>query len=134
MNIEMCTRLVPSPWYSGERARVRGNLSNARRLTPYLQRLAAMTYSAAIISMATICLIASSARAQTTQSSPEPTTQPTTEPSSTPAAPIPLWTGSPPNSIGNADSDIPNLLPYFPPPDRASGAAIIICQGGAYNH
>ncbi|MGA3068364.1 MAG: alpha/beta hydrolase [Tepidisphaeraceae bacterium] len=53
----------------------------------------------------------------------------TTEPS-----PIPLYDGQPPNSIGDSPIDIPTITPYFPAPDKTTGAAIIIFPGGAYNH
>jgi len=69
--------------------------------------------------------------AQTTQpASSQPSTAPTTQV----LPPIPLWDGAAPGSIGEADIDIPTITPYLPDPDKATGAAIIICQGGSYNH
>ncbi len=126
--------LIPSPRYSGERARVRGNPSKAEPLAHSRHRLTATKRSAAIILLTALCLIVESARAQSTMPTTQAATQPTTEPSSTAGAPIPLWTTAAPNSFGDADADIPKLLPYLPAPDRATDSAIIICQGGAYNH
>jgi acetyl esterase/lipase len=69
-----------------------------------------------------ICLATSTVtRAQTTA----PATQP---------SPIPLWDGLAPGSIGDADIDIPTITPYFPDPAKSTGAAIIVCPGGAYGH
>jgi acetyl esterase/lipase len=47
-------------------------------------------------------------------------------------APIPLWPDSAPGALGQADQDTPTLTPYLPDPDRASGAAIVVCPGGGY--
>jgi acetyl esterase/lipase len=45
---------------------------------------------------------------------------------------FPLWPGSGPGALGNADKDIPTLTVYLPAPDQATGAAIVICPGGGY--
>jgi acetyl esterase/lipase len=46
--------------------------------------------------------------------------------------PIPLWPEGAPGALGKADQDIPTLTPYLPAAEAASGAAIVICPGGAY--
>jgi acetyl esterase/lipase len=45
---------------------------------------------------------------------------------------FPIWQGDAPGSLGKADKDIPTLTPFFPAPEKATGAAMIICPGGAY--
>ncbi|HVM48804.1 MAG TPA: hypothetical protein VMU04_12305, partial [Candidatus Acidoferrum sp.] len=45
---------------------------------------------------------------------------------------FPLWPGGAPGALGEQDKDIPTLTPYLPAPDKASGAAIVICPGGGY--
>lgn len=49
-----------------------------------------------------------------------------------PLVPIPLWEGGAPGALGSADADIPTLTPYLPDPEKATGAAIVICPGGGY--
>jgi len=47
--------------------------------------------------------------------------------------PIPLWAGSVPGALGTDPvKDIPTLTPFRPAPDKATGAAMIICPGGGY--
>src|SRR5262245_7442165 len=46
--------------------------------------------------------------------------------------PIPLWPEGAPGALGQAPSDIPTLTPYLPAPERASGAAMVVCPGGGY--
>ena len=46
---------------------------------------------------------------------------------------FPLWEGDAPGALGKEAKDIPTLTPYFAPPAKATGAAIIICPGGAYS-
>ena len=46
--------------------------------------------------------------------------------------PIKLWTDTPPGAHGTADQDIPTITPFLPPPDKATGAAIVVCPGGGY--
>ena len=43
-----------------------------------------------------------------------------------------LWPDGAPGALGNADKDIPTLTVYLPAPAKATGAAIVICPGGAY--
>ena len=45
---------------------------------------------------------------------------------------FPLWPGVTPGALGTADKDIPTLTPVLPEPQKATGAAIVICPGGGY--
>jgi acetyl esterase/lipase len=45
---------------------------------------------------------------------------------------LPLWPAGAPGALGTADKDIPTLTPYPAKPDRATGAAVVICPGGGY--
>ncbi len=45
---------------------------------------------------------------------------------------FPLWPDAPPGALGQADKDIPTLTPFFPAPDKATGAAMVILPGGGY--
>ena len=49
-----------------------------------------------------------------------------------PSAPIPLWPDGAPGALGKEDKDMPTLTPYLSDPAKATGAAIVICPGGAY--
>jgi acetyl esterase/lipase len=46
--------------------------------------------------------------------------------------PIPLWPAGAPGALGNSTNDIPTLTAYLPDSTNASGAAMVICPGGAY--
>lgn len=46
--------------------------------------------------------------------------------------PIRLWLNEAPGALGTADKDIPTLTPFLPLPEKATGAAIIVCPGGGY--
>ena len=46
--------------------------------------------------------------------------------------PIRLWPGDAPGALGTADKDVPTLTPYLPAPEKATGAAIVVCPGGGY--
>ena len=48
--------------------------------------------------------------------------------------PIPLWPGGAPGALGTNDWDIPTVTPYLPDPTNATGAAMVICPGGGYEH
>src|SRR5262249_48172274 len=48
--------------------------------------------------------------------------------------PIVLWPNGAPGAVGKEPNDIPTLTPYFPPKEKATGAAIIVCPGGGYSH
>lgn len=45
---------------------------------------------------------------------------------------FPLWPNGAPGALGKTPKDIPTLTPFFPTPDKATGAAMIICPGGGY--
>lgn len=49
-----------------------------------------------------------------------------------PTAPLRLWSGDAPGALGAAEKDIPTLTPFWPAPDKASGAAFIVAPGGGY--
>ena len=49
-----------------------------------------------------------------------------------PLAPIPLWPNGAPGALGTQDQDIPTLTAFLPTPEKATGAAIVICPGGGY--
>jgi acetyl esterase/lipase len=44
----------------------------------------------------------------------------------------PLWPGGAPGALGAEPADVPTLALYSAPPERASGAAVIVCPGGGY--
>jgi acetyl esterase/lipase len=45
--------------------------------------------------------------------------------------PIVLWPGGAPGALGAETADVPTLTPYFSP-EKATGAAVIVCPGGGY--
>jgi len=47
-------------------------------------------------------------------------------------APVPLWPDGAPGALGSTSNDIPTLTPYLPDPTNLTGAAMVICPGGAY--
>ena len=47
---------------------------------------------------------------------------------------VPLWPGGAPGALGTSSNDIPTLTPYLPDPASATGAAMVICPGGGYEH
>jgi acetyl esterase/lipase len=47
---------------------------------------------------------------------------------------FPLWPGGAPGALGADAKDIPTLTVFLPPPDQATGAAMVICPGGGYGH
>lgn len=46
--------------------------------------------------------------------------------------PITLWPKGAPGAAGQEPQDVPTLMPYLPPSDQATGAAIVVCPGGGY--
>src|ERR1044072_1438876 len=50
------------------------------------------------------------------------------------AEPFPLWPQGAPGALGKEAVDIPTLTPYLAPKEKATGAAIVICPGGGYQH
>ena len=49
-----------------------------------------------------------------------------------PGAPERLWPNGAPGAKGTADLDIPTVQAYVPARDKANGAAVVVCPGGAY--
>ncbi len=49
-----------------------------------------------------------------------------------PTNPFPLWPEGAPGALGKEDKDIPTLTPYLAESGKVTGAAIVICPGGAY--
>ena len=50
-----------------------------------------------------------------------------------PEKPLALWTNGAPGARGtDPGKDIPTLTPFWPQPESATGAAIVICPGGGY--
>lgn len=49
-----------------------------------------------------------------------------------PRSEFPLWPDGAPGALGKEAKDVPTLTAYFAPPTKATGAAIVICPGGAY--
>jgi len=49
-----------------------------------------------------------------------------------PRDPFPLWPDGAPGALGAAEKDVPTLTPFFANPDRATGAAVVVCPGGGY--
>jgi acetyl esterase/lipase len=45
-----------------------------------------------------------------------------------------LWPSGAPGAKGMKETDRPNLTIFLPDPDKATGAAAIICPGGGYGH
>jgi len=99
-------------------------------------------------------MIAASAMTSATRGEPEIHVRPTAEPtfSELPVS-IPLWAGGAPGSEGQASNELfrwehfettwypvvshitsPSIIPYLPPPDKANGAAVVICPGGGHQY
>jgi acetyl esterase/lipase len=45
-----------------------------------------------------------------------------------------LWPGAAPGALGTNDRDIPTLTMFLPDPAKATGAAMVVCPGGGYEH
>lgn len=45
---------------------------------------------------------------------------------------IPLWADGAPGALGKTPKDIPTLTPWLADPEKATGAAMVICPGGGY--
>jgi acetyl esterase/lipase len=50
------------------------------------------------------------------------------------AEPFPLWPQGAPGAVGGEPADVPTLTPYLAPKGRATGAAVVVCPGGGYQH
>jgi acetyl esterase/lipase len=46
--------------------------------------------------------------------------------------PIELWPKGAPGTTGDSDEDKPAIYPFLPPPDKNTGAAILVCPGGGF--
>lgn len=46
--------------------------------------------------------------------------------------PVLLWPDGAPGALGQADKDRPTLTPFLADPNRATGAAVVVCPGGGY--
>jgi acetyl esterase/lipase len=46
----------------------------------------------------------------------------------------PLWPNGAPGAMGTAEIDIPTLAAYMVPEGRGTGAAVVVCPGGGYQH
>lgn len=46
--------------------------------------------------------------------------------------PFPLWPDGPPGVAKDAPGPRPTLTLYLPPPEKASGAVVVVCPGGGY--
>ncbi len=47
---------------------------------------------------------------------------------------IRLWSGDAPGALGNMAKDVPTLTIFMADSGKASGAAVVICPGGGYQH
>lgn len=45
---------------------------------------------------------------------------------------FPLWPDGPPGALGKEPKDIPTLTPFFPAPEKATGAVMVVLPGGGY--
>jgi acetyl esterase/lipase len=43
-----------------------------------------------------------------------------------------LWPNGAPDAVGQEDKDKPTLTVFLPPPEKATGTAVVICPGGGY--
>jgi acetyl esterase/lipase len=46
--------------------------------------------------------------------------------------PTPLWPNGAPGALGKDDKDIPSIILYPAPAEKANGAAVVVCPGGGY--
>ena len=51
-----------------------------------------------------------------------------------PTSAFPLWPEGAPGALGRKPKDVPALTPFFPSPEAATGAALVVCPGGGYEH
>jgi acetyl esterase/lipase len=51
---------------------------------------------------------------------------------SEPQSPIVLWPDGAPGALGRDDKDIPTLTAFWPAPEIATGAGMVVCPGGGY--
>jgi acetyl esterase/lipase len=46
--------------------------------------------------------------------------------------PVLLWPHGAPGALGTSERDTPTVTPYLAPPDKATGASVVVCPGGGY--
>lgn len=51
-----------------------------------------------------------------------------------PVEAVRLWSAAAPGALGDAGKDTPTLTPFWPAPEKATGAAFIVCPGGGYRN
>ena len=66
------------------------------------------------------------------EKSTTPVVPPVAQQQQLPRDEFPLWPKGAPGAHGTERKDIPTLTPFFAPPTKATGAAMIICPGGGY--
>jgi acetyl esterase/lipase len=49
-----------------------------------------------------------------------------------PLEPVLLWPSGAPGALGDKDDDKPSITPFLAVPEKATGAAMVICPGGGY--
>ena len=49
-----------------------------------------------------------------------------------PPVTVPLWPDIVPGALGTGEKDTPTLTAFLPEPDKATGAAFVVCPGGGY--
>jgi acetyl esterase/lipase len=47
---------------------------------------------------------------------------------------FPLWPDGAPGALGESSNNVPTLTVFLPEPEKATGAAMVICPGGGYGH
>ena len=47
---------------------------------------------------------------------------------------IVLWPEGAPGALGSEETDIPTITPFLPAPGTGTGASIVVCPGGGYQH
>jgi len=88
-------------------------------------------FTASILIIAT--LASRIAGAQDAPAPGAPATNLATPATALPTTSIPLWDGPAPGALGTDPvKDIPTLTPFWPAPDKATGASMVICPGGGY--
>ncbi|MGH7583057.1 MAG: alpha/beta hydrolase, partial [Gemmatimonadales bacterium] len=83
-----------------------------------MMRLAGKATTAGSAALALVCIVALP-RISTAQDTLRP-------------PPIPLWSAAAPGALGTSPADMPTISVYRPADGTATGAAIVICPGGAY--
>jgi len=116
--IQLSGRYEPSNGYKGVSGR-------AIELTRTFATLPAMKFPVAAIAL----LLAVYCLAEHVQAQPSGITN-----SVSPDQVIVLWPEGAPGALGRGSNDTPTLSLYLPKPNQGTGAAMIVCPGGAYHH